>query len=86
MVNDLAANHEVGRYDAAVFRRMSLMNRCCEQIPYTSLLQDFPFKGNEAALRAMEDHDMIAVSYIDGGSFRTQLICFILTEIKTSVL
>jgi hypothetical protein len=80
VVNDLASKHEVGHYDAVASRRLSLMNRCFGQIPYTSLLQDFPFKGNEASLRAMEDHDMIAVSYIDGGSFRAQLNCFILTE------
>jgi hypothetical protein len=29
-------------------------------------LQDFPFKGQEAALKAMEEHDLIAVSFVDG--------------------
>ncbi|KAJ9121916.1 hypothetical protein QFC24_004498 [Naganishia onofrii] len=33
---------------------------------YANLLQDFPFKGQEAALKAMEEHDMIAVSFVDG--------------------
>lgn len=33
---------------------------------YANLLQDFPFKGQEAALKAMEEHDLIAVSFMDG--------------------
>ncbi|KAJ9114774.1 hypothetical protein QFC22_005650 [Naganishia vaughanmartiniae] len=33
---------------------------------YANLLQDFPFKGQEASLKAMEEHDMIAVSFVDG--------------------
>ncbi|GHJ88128.1 hypothetical protein NliqN6_4530 [Naganishia liquefaciens] len=33
---------------------------------YANILQDFPFKGQEAALKAMEEHDLIAVSFVDG--------------------
>jgi hypothetical protein len=33
---------------------------------YAKLLLDFPFKGQEAALKALEEHDLIAVQYIDG--------------------
>ncbi len=36
------------------------------QTSYANLLQDFPFKGQEAQLKALEEHDMIAVSYVDG--------------------
>jgi len=33
---------------------------------YAKLLLDFPFKGNEAALKALEEHDLISVQYVDG--------------------
>ncbi len=36
------------------------------QTSYANLLQDYPFKGQEAQLKALEEHDMIVVSYIDG--------------------
>jgi hypothetical protein len=30
------------------------------------LLQDFPFKGHEQALKAMEEHDLVGISYVEG--------------------
>jgi hypothetical protein len=29
-------------------------------------LQDFPFKGAEQSLKALEEHDLISISYHDG--------------------
>lgn len=37
-----------------------------EEIPYAALLQDYPFKGAEGALKALEAHDLIQVSSVDG--------------------
>lgn len=36
------------------------------QISYAALLQDYPFKGAESALKALEAHDLVQVSYVDG--------------------
>ncbi|OCF71499.1 exonuclease [Kwoniella mangroviensis CBS 8886] len=36
------------------------------EISYANLLQDFPFKGNEQALKALEEHELVSVSYVDG--------------------
>ncbi|WWC69163.1 uncharacterized protein I206_103099 [Kwoniella pini CBS 10737] len=36
------------------------------EISYAQLLQDFPFKGAEQALKALEEHELVSVSYIDG--------------------
>jgi hypothetical protein len=30
------------------------------------LLQEFPFKGHEQALKAMEEHDLVGISYVEG--------------------
>lgn len=38
------------------------------QASYAHLLQEFPFKGAEQALKAMEEHELVSVSYIDGPS------------------
>lgn len=39
---------------------------CLRQISYAALLQDYPFKGSEGALKALEAHDLVQVSYVDG--------------------
>lgn len=39
---------------------------CRRQISYAALLQDYPFKGSEGALKALEAHDLVQVSYVDG--------------------
>ncbi|KAL1411010.1 mitochondrial escape protein 2 [Vanrija albida] len=36
------------------------------EISYPKLLQDFPFKGAEASLKALEEHDIIGIVYHDG--------------------
>nr|XP_018263526.1 exonuclease [Kwoniella dejecticola CBS 10117]OBR85684.1 exonuclease [Kwoniella dejecticola CBS 10117] len=36
------------------------------EISYAQLLQDFPFKGAEQALKALEEHELVSVSYVDG--------------------
>jgi hypothetical protein len=36
------------------------------QLSYAKTLQDFPFKGAEQSLKAMEEHELITVSYLDG--------------------
>ncbi|WVW82700.1 hypothetical protein I302_104711 [Kwoniella bestiolae CBS 10118] len=37
------------------------------EISYANLLQDFPFKGAEQALKALEEHELVSVSYsVDG--------------------
>ena len=33
---------------------------------YAKLLQDFPFKGAEQSLKALEEHELISVSYVEG--------------------
>lgn len=30
------------------------------------MLQEFPFKGAEQSLKALEEHELVSVSYIDG--------------------
>ncbi|OXM81077.1 exonuclease [Cryptococcus neoformans Bt63] len=36
------------------------------EIPYNKMLQEFPFKGAEQSLKALEEHELVSVSYIDG--------------------
>ncbi|WVO14164.1 hypothetical protein L204_101795 [Cryptococcus depauperatus] len=36
------------------------------EIPYAKLLQEFPFKNTEHSLKALEEHELVSVSYIDG--------------------
>ncbi|WRT67442.1 uncharacterized protein IL334_004413 [Kwoniella shivajii] len=36
------------------------------EISYAQLLQDFPFKGAEQALKSLEEHELVSVSYVDG--------------------
>ncbi|TYJ54332.1 hypothetical protein B9479_004997 [Cryptococcus floricola] len=36
------------------------------EIPYANLLQEFPFKGSEQSLKALEEHELVSVSYVDG--------------------
>jgi hypothetical protein len=36
------------------------------QISYSKLLQDFPFKGAEQSLKALEEHELVGVSYVEG--------------------
>ncbi|WVR05409.1 hypothetical protein IAU60_002424 [Kwoniella sp. DSM 27419] len=36
------------------------------EISYAQLLQDFPFKGSEQSLKALEEHELVSVTYIDG--------------------
>lgn len=33
---------------------------------YANMLQDFPFKGAEASLKAMEEHELVSVTYYEG--------------------
>lgn len=36
------------------------------EISYSQLLQDFPFKGSEQSLKALEEHELVSVTYVDG--------------------
>ncbi|WWD16211.1 hypothetical protein CI109_100637 [Kwoniella shandongensis] len=36
------------------------------ELSYAQLLQDFPFKGAEQSLKALEEHELVSVTYIDG--------------------
>ncbi|OCF36360.1 exonuclease [Kwoniella heveanensis BCC8398] len=36
------------------------------EISYAQLLQDFPFKGAEQSLKALEEHELVSVTYVDG--------------------
>jgi hypothetical protein len=36
------------------------------ETPYAKLLLDFPFKGAEGSLKALEEHGLISIQYIDG--------------------
>ena len=36
------------------------------EVAYSKLLQEFPFKGSEQSLKALEEHELISVSYVDG--------------------
>ncbi|RXK35460.1 hypothetical protein M231_07272 [Tremella mesenterica] len=36
------------------------------ELSYASLLQNFPFKGAESALKAMEEHELVSIGYVDG--------------------
>ncbi|WVQ78611.1 hypothetical protein IAT38_000697 [Cryptococcus sp. DSM 104549] len=36
------------------------------EVSYPKLLQEFPFKGAEQSLKAMEEHELVSVTYIDG--------------------
>ncbi|KAK4684547.1 U4/U6 small nuclear ribonucleoprotein PRP31, partial [Tremellales sp. Uapishka_1] len=33
---------------------------------YANLLQEFPFKGAESSLKALEEHELVSVTYVDG--------------------
>ena len=33
---------------------------------YSKLLQEFPFKGAEQSLKALEEHELVSVTYVDG--------------------
>jgi hypothetical protein len=36
------------------------------EVSYPHLLQDFPFKGAEQSLKALEEHELVSVSYVEG--------------------
>ncbi|WWC89726.1 uncharacterized protein L201_004651 [Kwoniella dendrophila CBS 6074] len=36
------------------------------EISYAQLLQEFPFKGSEQSLKALEEHELVSVTYVDG--------------------
>lgn len=36
------------------------------QMSYAKTIQEFPFKGAEQSLKAMEEHELITVSYYEG--------------------
>ncbi|KAK8869527.1 hypothetical protein IAR55_000093 [Kwoniella newhampshirensis] len=36
------------------------------ELSYAQLLQDFPFKGAEQSLKALEEHELVSVTYVDG--------------------
>ncbi|KAL7421170.1 mitochondrial escape protein 2 [Cryptotrichosporon argae] len=40
------------------------------EVSYAFLLQDFPFKGAEASLKALEEHELVSVTYVDGRASR----------------
>lgn len=42
------------------------------QVPYAALLQDFPFKGQENSLKALEEHELISISYVEGRASRVK--------------
>lgn len=42
------------------------------QISYSQLLQDFPFKGAEHSLKALEEHELVGVTYVDGRASRVK--------------
>ena len=60
IVSELAKHGEVSRL------RFQFLSDLTIQLSYAKLLQNFPFKGNEQALKAMEEHELISVSYVDG--------------------
>lgn len=37
-----------------------------QQVSYASTLINWPFKGNESALQALEQHDLIAITHKNG--------------------
>ncbi len=62
VVQDLAKNGEVSdSYDQA--------NVKCS---YAQLLQDFPFKGAEQSLKALEEHELVSVAYVEGRASRVR--------------
>ncbi|ORX33380.1 RNA12 protein-domain-containing protein [Kockovaella imperatae] len=36
------------------------------ELSYAKLLQDFPFKGSEQSLKALEEHELVSITYVDG--------------------
>lgn len=44
-----------------------------QQIQYADVLLDFPFKGDELALRNMETAELIAIGTVDG-EYRCQVL------------
>lgn len=43
-----------------------------KQLSYAKVLQEFPFKGAEQSLKAMEEHELISVSYHAGRASRVK--------------
>ena len=37
-----------------------------DELSYATLLQDFPFKGSEQSLKALEEHELVSISYTEG--------------------
>lgn len=42
------------------------------QLPYGKLLQEFPFKGAEQSLKALEEHELVSFSYHEGRPSRVR--------------
>ena len=57
VVQDLAKKGEV---------RMWISYPLTRQCSYAQLLQEFPFKGAEQSLKALEEHELVSVAYVEG--------------------